>query len=70
MWSEYVDSPELLEYMVYPRMFAIAETAWTPALKKNFEGFLSRFDIVKKRYDVIGINYFKGEYRITRAIKK
>ena len=70
LWSEYVDSPELLEYMVYPRMFAIAETAWTPASKKDFEAFLSRFEIVKKRYDVIGINYFKGEYRNTRTIKK
>lgn len=70
LWSEYVDSPELLEYMVYPRMFAIAETGWTPASKKDFEAFLSRLEIVKKRYDIIGINYFKGEYRNTRTIKK
>jgi len=69
LWSEYVVSPELLEYMVYPRMFAIAETGWTPALKKDFEGFLSRLEIVKKRYDVIGINYFKGEYRNTRTLE-
>ncbi|HEY5469577.1 MAG TPA: beta-N-acetylhexosaminidase [Bacteroidales bacterium] len=68
LWSEFVDSPGLLEYMVYPRMFAIAETGWTPASKKDFEGFLSRLEIGKKRYDAIGINYFKGEYRNTRAI--
>ena len=70
LWSEYVDSPELLDYMVYPRMFAMAETAWTPASKKDFEGFLSRFEIVKKRYDILGLNYFKGEYRNTRAINE
>ena len=69
LWSEFVDSPQLLEYMVYPRMFAIAETGWTPASQKDFESFLSRLELVKKRYDVIGINYFKGEYRNTRAIK-
>jgi hexosaminidase len=69
LWSEFVDSPELLEYMVYPRMFAIAETGWSPASKKNFESFLSRLEIVKKRYDAIGINYFKGEYRNARAKK-
>ena len=69
LWSEFVNSPELLEYMVYPRMFAIAETGWTPASEKDFEGFLSRLEIVKKRYDAIGINYFKGEYRNTRALK-
>jgi hexosaminidase len=55
--------------MVYPRMYAIAETGWTPASEKDFEGFLSRLEIVKKRYDAIGINYFKGEYRNTRALK-
>ena len=69
LWSEFVNSPELLEYMVYPRMFAIAETGWTPASGKDFKGFLSRLEIVKKRYDAIGINYFKGEYRNTRALK-
>ncbi|MBN1926294.1 MAG: beta-N-acetylhexosaminidase [Prolixibacteraceae bacterium] len=69
LWSEFVDNPDLLEYMVYPRMFAIAETGWTRASKKDFNSYLSRLDIVKERYDAIGINYFKGEYRNTRAIK-
>jgi hexosaminidase len=67
LWSEFVDNPKLLEYMVYPRMFAIAETGWTPTLKKDFNNFLSRFEIVKNIYDAIGINYFKGEYRNTRT---
>jgi hexosaminidase len=70
LWSEFVDNPNLLEYMVYPRMFAIAETGWTPASKKDFHDFLSRFEIIKKRYDTIGINYFKGEYRNTKAKKE
>jgi hexosaminidase len=69
LWSEFVVSPELLEYMVYPRMFAIAETGWTPISKKDFESFLSRLEMFKKRYDALGINYFKGEYRDTRALK-
>lgn len=69
LWSEFVNSPELLEYMAYPRMFAIAETGWTSASKKDFESFLSRLEIVKKRYDAIGINYFKGEYRNTRVVR-
>jgi hexosaminidase len=70
LWSEFVDNSNLLEYMVYPRMFAIAETGWTQASKKDFNGFLSRLEIIKKRYDAIGINYFKGEYRNTRDKKE
>jgi hexosaminidase len=70
LWSEYLNSPDYMEYMAYPRMFATGETGWTPLLKKDFEDFMARFEVQKKRYDIIGINYFKGEYRDTRKGKK
>jgi len=60
VWTEYMPTPEHMEYMAYPRMFAVAEVAWTPASKKDFENFLTRFNVQKIRYDKIGINYFKG----------
>jgi hexosaminidase len=52
--------------MVFPRAFAIAETGWTPARLKNFEDFLVRLGTLTNRYDIMGINYFRGEYRDTR----
>ncbi|MCE5348102.1 MAG: beta-N-acetylhexosaminidase [Bacteroidales bacterium] len=70
VWTEYIPTTEQADYMAYPRMFAIAETAWTSANKKDFEDFLARFNIAKLRYDAIGLNYFKGEYYDTRAAKK
>jgi len=66
LWTEYISTPEILEYMAYPRMFALAETGWTPDRKKDFEDFLARLEIMKKRYNATGINYFNGEYRDTR----
>jgi hexosaminidase len=72
VWTEYIATPEHMEYMAFPRAFAIAETSWTPDRLKDFEDFIARLEVLKKRYDAIGINYFKGEYRDTRAaaIKK
>jgi hexosaminidase len=70
LWSEYLSTPEQMEYMAYPRMFAISEIGWAPERLKDFEDFLARLNILKKRYDAIGINYFKGEYRDTRAANK
>jgi hexosaminidase len=67
LWSEYLKTPDYMEYMAYPRMFAVAETGWTPNRLKDFEDFLTRIEVLKKRYDTIGINYFKGEYRDIRA---
>ena len=60
VWTEYMPTPEHMEYMAYPRMFAIAEVAWTPTSKKDFENFLTRFSVQKIRYDKIGITYFQG----------
>jgi hexosaminidase len=70
VWSEYLSTPQYMEYMTYPRMFAISEIGWTPASKKDFEDFLARFEVQRKRYDKLGINYFKGDYRNNRAAKK
>ena len=70
VWSEYLNTPQYMEYMAYPRMFAISETGWTPGSKKDFEDFLARFNVQRIRYDKLGINYFKGEYRNTRAVQK
>jgi hexosaminidase len=70
LWSEYLKTPDYMEYMAYPRMFAIAETGWTPANKKDFEEFLARFKYQMPRYDLTGINYFKGDYRNTRGREK
>jgi len=70
VWTEYISTPEHMEYMAFPRAFAIAETGWTPDRLKDFDDFLSRLEILKKRYDAIGINYFKGDYRDTRNNNK
>jgi hexosaminidase len=69
VWTEYIGTRDYLDYMAYPRMIAIAETGWTPDRLKDFDDFLARFEASRKRYDVMVINYFKGEYRDTRAVK-
>ncbi len=68
VWTEYMRTSDHVEYMVYPRMFALAETGWTSDKLKDFEDFLSRLEILKRRYDKIGLNYFKGEYRDTKGV--
>lgn len=69
VWAEYIATPEHLENMAFPRAFAIAETGWTPLMKKDFEDFMARFTALRPRYDLMKINYFKGDYRNTRGRK-
>lgn len=34
VWTEYIATPEHVEYMVFPRMLALSEVLWTPRGKK------------------------------------
>ncbi|WP_428231057.1 family 20 glycosylhydrolase [Flavobacterium sp.] len=40
LWSEYLTSPAKLNYMIYPRLFALAEIAWTEPQNKNYHHFI------------------------------
>jgi hexosaminidase len=70
LWSEQIPTPEVLEFMSYPRTFAIAETGWTPNSQKNFGDFVSRLEGLHKRYDAIGIGYYKGEFGDIKVAKE
>ena len=39
MWTERVDTPDRLDYLVYPRIIALAENAWTTREQKDIENF-------------------------------
>ncbi|WP_430810565.1 MULTISPECIES: glycoside hydrolase family 20 protein [unclassified Carboxylicivirga] len=41
MWSEYMPEFEHIEYNLFPRVFAISEVAWSPAIRK-WEDFYTR----------------------------
>lgn len=52
-WSEYVITPELLEYLMLPRLVAVAEAAWTPQDKRNYEDFHKR---IRSHEDIFQAN--------------
>ena len=42
LWSEYIPTPEHMEYMIYPRILALAEVGWSAVENKDFENFHAR----------------------------
>ena len=42
LWTEYVPTAEHAEYMLYPRMFALAEVAWSAPERKDYDDFHRR----------------------------
>jgi hexosaminidase len=41
MWTEYVPSFAKMQYMVFPRILALAEVAWLPKEKKDYNSFFT-----------------------------
>lgn len=42
LWAEYIPTDDHMEYMLYPRLAALAEIAWTQPDKKNWDDFHRR----------------------------
>ena len=59
VWSEYIDTPEKVEYMIFPRMIALSEVLWGTSNPDDFDGFKSRLLEQFKTLDAKGINYCK-----------
>ncbi len=57
VWTEYMKTPEHVEYMVYPRALALAEVVWTPKEKRNYEDFLRRLKQLQPWLDALQVNY-------------
>jgi hexosaminidase len=64
LWSEYITSPAASEYMIFPRLGAIAEVLWSPKETRNWKGFITRLPSLLERYDYLGVNYAKSAYLI------
>lgn len=59
LWTEYIPTPEHAEYMVLPRMAALAEVQWVYPEKKDYESFLKRLPQLLAIYNLEGYNYAK-----------
>jgi hexosaminidase len=63
VWTEYMQTPAQVEYMVFPRAAALAEVVWSPKGARDFDGFKTRLSRLSKFYDLMGINYCKTEFK-------
>ena len=57
LWTEYVATPEHLEYMLLPRMCALSEVQWCEPENKDFARFDAALDHTFRMLDVMGYTY-------------
>ena len=68
MWTEFCNKPEDVDYLLFPRLAALAEVAWTPAGTKDWSGFLKRMDAYNAHIAEKGIVYARSMYNIQQTV--
>ncbi len=64
LWTEYVGSPRKAEYMVLPRMSALAEVVWSPLAKQNWNDFSLRLPALFARFDQMQLNASRSVFTV------
>lgn len=54
LWTEYLPTPELVEYRAFPRLIAMAEIGWG---KQTYASFAERLPAQLELLDELGVNY-------------
>ncbi len=57
VWTEYMQTPEKVEYMAFPRVLALSEVLWSTPENKNFADFSKRLAAQFPRLDKQQVNY-------------
>ncbi len=57
LWTEFVYDKKKYDFMLYPRVHAVAEAAWTQADQKDYNDFESRLQASLKELEERGVNY-------------
>lgn len=57
VWTEYMADTRHVEYMVFPRLCALAERLWSPKEMRSYGGFVNRLREHVKRLQQLGVTY-------------
>ncbi len=70
LWSEQLPTFRHVQYMAYPRAWALAEVYWTPRESRNWDNFVGRVENQFVRAEIAGVNYSKAIYDPSIKITK
>lgn len=57
LWTEYLKTPEAVEYMAWPRALALAEATWSTKEARDWNSFAARLPAALRTLGSLGVNY-------------
>lgn len=64
VWTEYMPNTQHVEYMIFPRLAALAEVVWSPKEHRDWGDFSRRMQDQYKRYARRGLNYSLSAFQV------
>lgn len=68
MWTEFCNAPADVDYLLFPRLSALAEVAWTKPGRKNWKSYLKALDHFNEHISAKGIIYARSMYNIQQTV--
>ncbi|MEI8058907.1 MAG: family 20 glycosylhydrolase [Ferruginibacter sp.] len=65
LWTEFITTTEHVEYMILPRMPALAEVLWSSKENRNWENFSERLQNHFKTFGQKGLHYSAGNFTVS-----
>jgi len=70
LWTEFIATPEHAEYMLFPRLLAMAEVAWSPKSSRGWDHFLDRLTAFLPRLEAMGVDYSRSLYSVKPVLER
>lgn len=70
IWTEWVPNLQRFDWQVFPRLIAVAETAWTQEMNKDYNSFLLRLEKFNLILDFLGVQYASFDEVNPKGLKR
>lgn len=70
LWSEYITTQDDSEYMIFPRITALAEVLWSANSKPGWDDYTSRLQRFLPRLDALEVNYSRSVYNVEATAER
>lgn len=66
VWTEYIQTPKDVEYMLFPRLSALAEVLWSSKANRDYPNFMARMTTHEQRLKALDVNYRKSSATVLK----
>lgn len=68
LWTEFCEKPEDVDFLLYPRLSAVAEASWSSPIAKRWNRFLGMLEDYQERWKMKGIQPSLSIYNVQHEV--